>query len=78
MIICIIRNKKHIKVLLNHILYIVLSHLSHSCHNHFFQQEFKQVLLAHIWYLSHRMAMQHNTALENETSVQAWRCVNDC
>ena len=65
MITRIIRNKKHIKVLLNHILYIVLCNLCHSCHSHFFQQELKQVLLAHIWYLSHRMAKQHNTALKN-------------
>ena len=48
MITRIIRNKQHIKVLLNHILHIVLSHLCHSCHSHSFQQEFKQVLLAHI------------------------------
>ena len=48
MITRIIRNKKQIKVLLNHILYIVLIHLCHSCHSHCFQQEFKQVLLAHI------------------------------
>ena len=33
-------------MLLNHILNIVLINLCHSCHNHYFQQESQQVLLA--------------------------------
>ena len=44
--------KKHTKVVFNHMLKIVLSHLCHSCHSHCFQQESEQVLLAYIWHRS--------------------------